>query len=618
MAYSEELDVVYEFMTALARNGVHHICIAPGSRSAPLTIAAARTSGLRLWLLLDERSAAYFALGLAKSTGWPAAVLCTSGTAVANLAPAMLEAGMSRVPLLALTADRPPELRDAGANQTVRQPGIFAGHVKWQYDMPVPDGAPGLSAHARATAGRAVAAAVSGPAGPVHVNWPFREPLLPVPRERADDTPPTQTLPLRLLPKPPVTVGRARLAPDACAALAAELSREPRGVIVCGPQEDAAMGAAIRALAAGLGYPVLADPLSLLRGVPPSEWDAGTVVIDAYDGWLRACPDALQAELRPQVVLRFGAAPTSRALGEVLAGPWGAARQIVFDEAPVWRDPWHAAGEAIVADQALAAEDLHASLAAQPCAGSGRQEASEKWAATFEAFDRQAAGAIDRVLADIEAEDGAAGNLSLFEGLILPRMAGLLPSGAGLFIGNSMPVRDADLFWRGPRRPLRVWGNRGVSGIDGVTSTAFGIAAGAAMAPIAVYLGDISFYHDLGGLLAARLGGLSLTIVVANNDGGGIFAGLPPAGEADVYRYFETPHGLDFAGAVSTFGGRFWRVHSWDEFAARFAGSFETPGLNVIEVSTGRERDTTLRERVRQAVAKEVREHCQRRFAKNV
>lgn len=633
MAYNEALDVVHEFMEALARQGVRHICVAPGSRSAPLTIAAARTPDLRLWLLLDERSAAFFALGLAKSTKCPAVVVCTSGTAVANLAPALLEAFMSRVPLLALTADRPPELRDVGANQTVRQPGMFAGHVKWHYDMPVPDGARGLSAHARATAGRAVAAALSAPAGPVHINWPFREPLLPVPRLRADDAardaPPRRSgSPADASTHPAVTsradapafaprsvsVARARPAPGVCAALAAELAREPRGIIVCGPQEDALAAAGIRRLAARLGYPLLADPLSQLRGAP-QQGDA--VVIDAYDAWLHICPDALAGELRPQVVLRFGAAPTSRALGDALSGSWSASRQIVFDEAPVWRDPWHAAEEAVIADVGEAAAALCESLAGGPSGGPAWPEASATWIARWRTLDRAAADAIERALAVLESEDSAREVstrecAALFEGLILPRLADLLPAGAGLFVGNSMPVRDADLFWRGSSSSLRLFGNRGVSGIDGIDSTAFGVAAGLAPDPVAVYLGDISFYHDLNGLLAARLGGLSLTIVVANNDGGGIFAGLPPAGETDVYPYFETPHGLDFSGAVATFGGRFRRVRSWDELAVRFVESLATPGLDVIEVPTDRTRDKGRRERVRQAVGEEVGEYCRR------
>ena len=303
------------FVDELTRVGVRHACVCPGSRSTPLAIKLACHPALRVWVHVDERSAGFFALGMARELGEPVALLCSSGTAAANFLPAVVEAYHARVPLVVLTADRPPEVRDFGAAQTIDQVRLYGGHVKWFVDMPVPEVSDELLRHVRAIAGRAVATARAGPAGPVHLNFPFREPLLPI-TDPGEDVTALDPIASDGRPDnlPYVTASRAARAPapDVVAALAADLAATPRGLIVCGPQNDPALAGAVAGLAAAVGYPVLADPLSQVR----CGWHDRALIVDSYDAFLR--DETTCRELAPDVVLRFGAPPTSKPLLQYL------------------------------------------------------------------------------------------------------------------------------------------------------------------------------------------------------------------------------------------------------------------------------------------------------------
>ncbi|HEX9369701.1 MAG TPA: 2-succinyl-5-enolpyruvyl-6-hydroxy-3-cyclohexene-1-carboxylic-acid synthase, partial [Roseiflexaceae bacterium] len=288
----------------LVRSGVRYFCVCPGSRSTPLALTIARHPAARLWMHLDERSAGFFALGLARQSREPVVLVCTSGTAAANFMPAVVEAFHARVPLVVLTADRPHELRGVGAPQTIDQVNLFGSHVRWFVDLAEPDSSPELLRYVRTVACRAVAAALRGPAGPVHLNCPYREPLIPsaaaalaAPEGRTDG-------------RPYVAVAAGQRAPDVglVAALAVDLRDAPRGLIVCGPQDDPELAGALAGLAGSLGYPILADPLSGLRCGAHGR----ALVLDSYDAFLR---DAGFVErFAPEVVLRFGAMPTSKPL----------------------------------------------------------------------------------------------------------------------------------------------------------------------------------------------------------------------------------------------------------------------------------------------------------------
>lgn len=570
----------------LVRAGLRHVVICPGSRSTPLAYsfaALAERSDLRLWVQLDERSAAFFALGIAKATGTPVALVCTSGTAAANFLPAIAEARLSRVPLVVLTADRPHELRDVGAPQSMDQLRLYGTHVKWFVELALPEASSSMLRYARTVAARAMATAAAAPAGPVHLNLPLREPLTPDAQPDAPLPQPRDRLAWQGRPEqqPFVAVHASPQTPPPAlvAALATALAGRERGLIIVGPQDDAELAAPLTELAARLGFPILADPLSLLRHGPFDH----RLIIDSYDAVVRD-PTFVQ-RAAPEVVLRFGAVPTSKPLLQYLAAH-PACEQILVDHGDGWRDPALATTHLIHAEARLLVTGLLEHLP--------RRTERGAWAALWQHAATRARAALEAEMQRFDA---------LFEGRVFPELAALLPADATLVVGNSMPIRDCDTFLAGGQRPLRVLGNRGVNGIDGVVSTALGVAAVSA-APVVLVLGDLSFYHDLNGLLAAKRYGLHLTVVLINNDGGGIFSFLPQANHAQHFELlFGTPHGLDFEPAVRMYGGVFRRAQDWATFRDAVTTALAGDGLSVIEVATERATNVQLHRRLWQAVS---------------
>jgi 2-succinyl-5-enolpyruvyl-6-hydroxy-3-cyclohexene-1-carboxylate synthase len=559
------------FAAALADAGVRDVVIAPGSRSAPLAVALHR-SPIRTHVALDERAGAYFALGLAKGARRPAAVLCTSGTAAANFHPAILEAHHGRVPLIALTADRPPELRDTGAPQTIDQLKLYGGAVRAFFDAGPPAPGPEMERYVASLARRAVAAAWGPPAGPVHLNFEFREPLLP---PAGDEASPRADAPHQdfadLAGSTPEEHEGPPPSSRALERVARFLRGRRRGLIVCGamgPMDTAAdFPAAVAALSAATGYPILADPLS---GVRFGKHDR-TRVLSAYDVFLRVPAFAELAE--PEVVLHFGAAPTSKALSRFIAQSPRSAH-VAVDAAGLARDPNRMAERVERAEPAAFARSLAEALAR----GS---EPLPSWNDLFARTESAARGAIERCLRDDGDEITEAG--------IFPALVRALPEGSLLFAGNSMPVRDLDSFTSGSERALRVMGNRGVNGIDGVVSTALGVSA-ASDAPVLLVVGDLSFHHDLNALAAIREGRARAVIVVVNNDGGGIFSFLPSSEYGDLFeRYFGTPHGLDFGAAAGLYGVPYAAPASLRELVERASQALRSKESAVIEVRTERD-----------------------------
>jgi 2-succinyl-5-enolpyruvyl-6-hydroxy-3-cyclohexene-1-carboxylate synthase len=568
------------FVDELAASGVRNVCICPGSRSTPLALVLARRADLRVWMHVDERSAAFFALGMAKASREPVALVCTSGTAAANFLPAVVEAHLSRVPLVVLTADRPHELRDNGAPQAIDQIRLYGGYAKWFADMALPEATDGMLRYARTMAARAAATARDVPSGPVHLNFPFREPLVPIPPP-ADATGGAVRQPYMT-----VAAGPREATPALLDRLAATLAATPRGLIICGPQDDPALAPAVAALAARLGYPVLADPLS---GVRCGE-HVTSLVIDSYDAFLRDAEWV--AGHAPDLVLRFGAMPTAKPFLQYLQR-FPDCRQIVVDAAPGWNEPTGLAAEMIYADPAGLCNALVARDVAPVDADAGAA-----WRDAWCAANRHARAAIARKL------DGAG---DLFEGKVFAELADLLPAGATLYVGNSMPVRDLDTFFPAGERPIRFLANRGANGIDGVVSSALGASTDGG--PLVLVIGDLSFYHDMNGLLAAKLHRLNATIVLLNNDGGGIFSFLPQATEADHFeQLFGTPTGLDFQPAVEMYGGRFVCPATWDAFRAAVRQGLGGDGLTVIEVRTDRAQNVAAHRAIWPAVSAAIRD----------
>jgi len=535
---------------------VSDIVVCPGSRSAPLALAAADAEpAIRSWVVLDERVAGFFALGLALETGRPAAVLVTSGSAGAHLFPAMVEAAASGVPLIALTADRPWELHGFGAAQTMPQDGLFGRFVRASESLAIPEASSAAFRHLRAIVSRAVAAALGRPSGPVHLDVPFREPLAPVPDaavppgldaealEGRGDAPFLRTVqPAPVPPAAELEAVRRRLA-------AAE-----RGVVVVGPRSRAdRLDGAVRALAASHGYPVLAEATSNVRWAPGQAAVAHLDLLLRNEGW------ALSA--RPDLVVRLGGGLSSRRVSEWLDA--SGAEVVLVSEGPEPVDPQHRAALVLEGDAVAICEALAAATAPRRAA----------WADGFLRASARAGAAL---------ADALASERRLTEPGVARAVVAALPPGACLLVGSSMPIRDVDAFAAAPAGAVRVLANRGLNGIDGNVSTALGLAA-ASGAPTVALVGDLAFLHDLGALVHARRAGLALTVVVVNNDGGGIFSFLPIGRSTPRFEaLFGTPHATDLSHAAALGGARFTRAETPAELAAALEDAGR-PGLHVVE-----------------------------------
>jgi len=545
------------FVDALIAAGLKRVCLAPGSRHTPLVLALARhRDAIDLFSHLDERSAAFFALGLALASGEPAAVVCTSGSAAANFFPAIVEAHQSRVPLILLTADRPPELRASGANQTIDQIKIFGDYVDWFYDAPLPeaDAPPVALRNLRALAARAydIAARMRGVA---HINWPFRKPFEPGADDAAvlavDKRPPTQF----------VQQGRADDS-GLPALLTEDLLARP-GIIYFGhgscrsEAERQRLLPWARRLSDISGFPIFAEFSSNMRA-------ANT--IGAYECFINAVAMDFS---RVEVLIRFGAPPLSKAMQDFLEQ--ASLRQLIYcGRTRDWADDSHRITQHLRLNPAALDPKEWDAFAPQ-------SKRADTWREHLTEADRMAR----QVIAD-EIENGA-----WFDGAVLYDVVDLTPAGAALFAGNSLPVRHLDQFGLRTAAPFMAYANRGASGIDGNVSTALGIGAARKGSPLVAVLGDITLYHDMNGLLALQRCGVPATIVLLNNEGGGIFHRLPArAFEPHFSDFFITAHGLDFARVAALYGLSYVRADDRATFRQAFAEAVGGPGSTLIEART--------------------------------
>ncbi|TAH53122.1 MAG: 2-succinyl-5-enolpyruvyl-6-hydroxy-3-cyclohexene-1-carboxylic-acid synthase [Chloroflexota bacterium] len=571
---------VRAFVDELARSGIRHVCLCPGSRSTPLAMTFADDERFRLWMHLDERSCAFFALGLAKASREPVVLVCTSGTAAANFFPAIVEASLARVPLIVLTADRPPELRDTGAAQTIDQIKIYGAYAKWFAEIALPEANVEMLRYARTFACRAVAQANETPAGVVHFNMPFREPLVPSAADFSVSENERDAFFGRADGKAFVEISRAKIIPDEkiISTLAQSLAQSERGLIVAGMQNDAEFSAAVTKLANALGYPILADPLSQVRCGEHCREN----VMDSYDAFMR---DArMVKELAPEIVLRFGAIPTSKPVLQYLQ-QYATARQILIDDGG-WNEPAHIASEMIRSDAVLFCDALSKEISAP--------RAKSAWLEQWQTLNTRTKSVVNLQLATLN---------EFFEGRVFSELTELLPDRATCFLSSSMPVRDADTFLASNARNIRFLSNRGANGIDGVVSTALGAGA-ASEGKLVLVIGDLALYHDLNGLLAAKLHKLNALIILLNNDGGGIFSFLPQATHPKNFeKLFGTPHGLNFEHAAKMYDANFVDVKDWDEFRAAVTNGLRADGLNIVQVKTNRETNVTMHRAVWRAVS---------------
>ncbi|QSW98807.1 2-succinyl-5-enolpyruvyl-6-hydroxy-3-cyclohexene-1-carboxylic-acid synthase [Haloterrigena alkaliphila] len=581
----------------LSKGGLEAVCISPGSRSTPLTVAFAEHEGIDVYSHLDERSAAFFALGRARRTGEPTALVCTSGTAAANFHPAVMEADRARVPLLVLTADRPHELRDSGANQTIDQVKLYGDAVRWYAELPDPEADERKVRSLRTTAARALAETTGVEPGPAHLNCPFRKPLEPLEVPDADPDSFAETLAGRGRDGAFVetAAGERTLANDQYRPLVRALEDAGRPLIVAGPADPADLTelepAAVVAVAERVGAPILADPLSGLRFGPHLGDDPGDgPVYGGYDAYVDELPE-------PDVVVRVGASPTSKPLRHALRD--ADALQFLLDPAGGWREATFTATDLFAAAPGDVFEGLRERLEAEAGANSTGGETEAEWLAAFDDAERRHWEIRDEALeADtLESEP--------FEGAILADVFTHAPDPATVFVSNSMPIRDADRFARPRAADLTVLANRGASGIDGIASTALG-AGSATDEPLVLVTGDLAFFHDSNGLLAVDRCGVDATIVLLDNDGGGIFHKLPIEGfEPPFTDQFKTPHGLEFESLAEFHNLEFERVAPAD-FADAYRDSLERAGTQVLAVdfdseASHRRRDA-LEERVRDGI----------------
>lgn len=570
----------------LVRLGVTRFCISPGSRSTPLVVAAARHPKAQIQIGYDERGTAYFALGYARATGRPAAVITTSGTAVANLMPAVTEASVGRVPMLLLTADRPPELSDIGANQTLIQPGIFTPYVRWQFDLPCPDD----KFHAAAvlsTIDHAVERTLGAAPGPVHLNLRFREPLEPAASTlETAYLAPLGDWPDRNTPhcQPSVTTGGSGSGPAVSDALLDDVAQlavdTEQGMLVIGSLAASAEQQAAARVAEQLGWAVYADLTSGLR-----LGKLGTNLIRHYDPL--EVDNGFYDRAAPSVMLHLGGAVISKRMGQFIqARP--PQHLLIVKPHPDRYDPVALATRSIQADIA----DFCNRLA---------DRIPHRRPGPIARFHQQKALAAQQIIEQAVTQDA-----NLTEAFVARRLSQTMAEDDALFVSSSMPIRDVDLYSdvAGPR--LTVACNRGVSGIDGVMATTSGFAAGR-QKPVTLLIGDIAMLHDLNSLELAARSANPITVVIINNQGGGIFDFLPISAVSDVFEpLFITPHAYRFEGVCSMYGLGYHQADTKEAFETGLAGLRATGRSGVIEVITDRKINFELRKRMKRAILRSI------------
>lgn len=554
---------VNHFVETIKQAGVQDIVMCPGSRSTPLAYAFAKSEGFQFYRQIDERSAGYFALGIAKAKKNPVVLLCTSGTAAANFFPAIVEAYYARVPLLVVTADRPHELREVGAPQAIDQLHLYGKHVKWTVDFPLPEKDVANLAFVERHIQRAVSTSKAFPMGPVHINVPFREPLL-LDMEQALPTVNMQVPEIgKLVPSEEFLVWYKDI-----------LQNEEKGLFIVGDSLPTTDG--FWEFAKMVQWPVLVDPLSNLRTSVPD--DCMDLCVDQYDAILKN--DAFKKEAGPNVVIRFGAQPVSKPLMLFLK----ACKPKVFivvDESPLFRDSLHIATH-------------HVQVEAESLWIKALEKAASSYTNSWSQANEIATKHVNNYIQN-ESDEGALAGM-LFE---------KLPDMSYLFASSSMPIRDVDTFFNKTTKDILLYANRGTNGIDGVVSSALGAQA-ALDRPGYLLIGDLAFLHDLNGLVVTRFHPTDMTIIVMNNDGGGIFSYLSQSTETNYFeQLFGTPTGLEFSHIAAMYNAQYTAVHSKEGFKDALAEE-KSKDIRIIEVFTNRQVNTETHRKLWTDISKEL------------
>lgn len=552
---------------ALLQSGVKHVVISPGSRSTPLAYAFASASELEVHMQVDERSAGFLAVGLAKVEKEPVVLLCTSGTAAANYLPAIAEASYARIPLIVVTADRPHELREVGAPQTINQVNMYENYVKAQVDYPIAEDSEPVMNFIQVHTHRLVHLACTAPFGPVHLNIPFREPLLidieqpiiqPVFKER--------------------WVAERQLS-ESTRLQFIDFFKEEKGIFVVGETSTALDKSRFWSFALQIGWPVLVDPLSQLRSEVPKS--AEHLCIDQYDALLKN--EAIVQQLMPRRIVRIGAQPVSKPLLQLIQR--GESELIVVDESPWFRDP-------------TAFTSIHI-----------QEEISTLYKANWPIFKR--ATYLNTWSTMNKKSQDVIVNWPLCnqdEASVMRTILKNIPNEDALFVSSSMPIRDVDTFLFSSPHRLPVYANRGANGIDGVVSSAIGVQRKLGVHTW-LLIGDLAMLHDSNGLLASRYGEVNLTIIVINNDGGGIFSYLPQSTvEAHYEQLFGTPTHLEFQHLAAMYDAQFDQVTSQSQLEKVLATP-KNKDLRMIEVKTNRAENVDQHRKIWKAIHEAVNQH---------
>lgn len=558
-------EYVHSIAQAFLDAGVTEVVISPGSRSTPLAYVFSHTKEFTTYMQVDERSAGFFALGLAKAKKNPVLLLCTSGTAAANYFPAIVEANYARIPLIVLTADRPHELREVGAPQAIDQIQLYGNHVKWSVDFPLADSSSETIPFVERHTARAIAQAKAAPMGPIHINIPFREPLL---------------LDFDFIKKHSTFQqsfsGDVQASEEAKNFMSERINQAKSGFIVVGELSKEFSLKDFWTFAKVLKWPILADPLSQLRSNVPEECQ--DYLIDQYDALLKN--EHFAQSMIPEVVIRFGAQPVSKPLTLFLK-TYQPKTFIIVDENPVFRDSLGVVTHHIHSVPNVFWNESYVSQAS---------DYLKKWTQVNE----MATNHVNQYIATQKDEGAYAG--MLFQHL---------EDSSDLICGSSMPIRDVDTFFNKTSKDIGIYANRGANGIDGVVSTALGIQQSLKRSST-LLIGDISFLHDVNGLLVSRFHKTDLTIVVMNNDGGGIFSYLPQSSEEQYFeKLFGTPTGLSFDSIAQMYEAEYFLIESKEAFLTALKTPKHTD-IRIIEVKTNRQENVRVHRELWKAISEEI------------
>lgn len=561
---------VTNFVSELALNGLEDVVISPGSRSTPLALTFAEHPTIKEWIHFDERSAAFFALGLAKKKNKPVALVCTSGTAAANFYPAIVEAHYSRIPLIVLTADRPHELRDNGAPQSIDQIKMYQNYVKYFHEMAIPEASEKMIRYARRQASRAYTIANEANKGVVQLNFPFKDPLIPDLSLNQLWGEENKTVLTHVTSKEEVSA-------ESIVSIVELIKDKKRGVIVCGEIKTEEERLAILKLANQLQVPILADVLSNLR----KNEAVNEFVISTYDTILK--DDEVKESLRPEFIIRFGSMPVSKPYLQWITD-FTPEIHIVVDEDLGFREPTGIETTVVYSEPVKFIEKI---LAIKE-----EFDFCQKWSRLWMRLDEEVRSILTTT------------NNELTEGTTALVLAEKSQNGDLIFVGNSMPIRDMDTFYLPAKTSVEIIANRGANGIDGVIATAIGVAA--TDQKLTLLIGDISFLHDYTSLFIARQYNIPIRVVVVNNNGGGIFSFLPQANEK---KHFEALFGTPFSPPIEKLakavGGNYVQPKTVDELSEILAQPIKQ--IEIVEVITDREENVSWHKRKWQEATKKIK-----------